>query len=79
MPNHARTHRIERDSATAREKTGFAVNRRRAIAPFPPGSSIPRIDMADGAAATRLHGARQALGATRRHQQVTWLVISTEG
>jgi hypothetical protein len=28
---------IERDGATAREKTGFAVNRRRAIAPFPQG------------------------------------------
>jgi hypothetical protein len=53
-----------------KEKIGFAVNRRRAIAPFPPGSSIPRIDMADGAAAKPLHGARQALGAARRHQQV---------
>jgi hypothetical protein len=40
---------IELDGATAREKTGFAVNRRRAIAPFPPGSSMPRMDMADGA------------------------------
>jgi hypothetical protein len=34
MPDHPRTHRIVRDSATAREKIGFAVNRRRAIAPL---------------------------------------------
>jgi hypothetical protein len=74
-----RTHRIELDGATAREKIGFAVNRRRAIAPFPPGSSIPRIDMADGAAAKRLHGARQALGPPGITSRCIGLVISTEG
>jgi hypothetical protein len=69
---HAGTHRIKLDGATAREKAGFAVNRRRAIAPFPhyPGWSIPRISVADGAAAKRLRGAWQAPGAARRHQQV---------